>query len=143
MKKKRIIIPVIVPILILLFILGTWYFAPKKYLNGVASTDVGSIEVFNGSSGNRFTVTDRNQIMNIVENIHGVDMKKEKFSTGYDGFVYSLTFKDVNGKTIDKFIINSKYIIRDDPFFYRSSRTLCFEYLQELEELFIPKNPTA
>ncbi len=144
MKKKRIIIPIIVPVLILVFILGTWYFTPKKFLNGVASTDVSSIEIFNGSTGNRFTVTDRNQIMNIVENIHGVDMKKEKISSGYDGFVYSLTFKDAGGKTIESFMINSKYIIRDDPFFYRSSRTLCFEYLKELEEeLFRPNEPTA
>ncbi len=144
MKKKRIIIPIIVPVLVLAFILGTWYFTPKKFLSGVASTDVDSISVFNGSTGNSFNVTSREQIMYIVENIHGVEMKKEKFSSGYDGFVFSLTFKDASGKTIESFIINSKYIIRDDPFFYRSSRTLCFEYLKALEEeLFRPNEPTA
>ena len=130
MKKKRIMIPV----LILLFILGTWYYTPKRFLSGVSSTDVGSIEVFNGSTGNSFTVTKPSQIANIVENIRSVDMKKEKLSSGYDGFVYNLTFKNTDGKTIDSLIINSEYIIRDDPFFYCSSRALCFDYLQELEE---------
>ena len=140
MKKKRIIIPIILPFLILLTVLATWYFTPKKYLSGVASSDVSSISVFNGSTGNSFTVTDREQIMYIVENIHGVDMNREKISSGYDGFGFSLTFKDAEGGTIDSFMINSKYIIRDDPFFYRSSHILCFDYLKALEDTMIQTN---
>ena len=133
-KRRSIPKPVTAGIVIFLLLILAWHFTPKKYLIGIASTDVVSIEVSVGSTGNSFTVTDRGQIMTIVENIHGVEMKKEKLSFGYDGFAYKVTFKDLSGKTVDSFMINSKYIVRDDPFFYRSSRELCFEYLQSLEK---------
>ena len=42
--------------------------------------------------------------------------------------------KDKDGNVIDNFIINSKNIIRDDPFFYECKNgELCFSFLQELE----------
>ena len=142
-KRRSIPKPVTAGIVIFLLLILAWHFTPKKYLVGIASTDVVSIEVSVGSTGNSFTVTDRTQIMTIVENVHGVEMKKEKFSLGHDSFAYSLTFTDAKGKTLDTFMINSKYIVRDDPFFYRSSRALCFEYLQSLEkELLRPGAPT-
>ena len=137
-KRRSLPKPVTAAIIIFLLLILAWHLTPKKYLIGVASTDVVSISVFNGNTGNGFTVTDRTQIMTIVENVHGVDMKKEKLSIGYDGFAYKITFKDAKDKTIDSFMINSKYIVRDDPFFYRSSRVLCYEYLQELETLYCP-----
>ena len=137
-KRRSLPKPVTAAIIIFLLLILAWHLTPKKYLIGVASTDVVSISVFNGNTGNGFTVTDRTQIMTIVENVHGIEMKKEKFSFGHDSFAYSVTFTDASGKTLDTFMINSKYIVRDDPFFYRSSRALCFDYIRELEALYCP-----
>ena len=137
-KRRSIPKPVTAAIVIFLLLILAWHFTPKKYLVDVASTDVASITIVCGNTDNTFTVTDRSQIMNIVENVHGIEMKKEKFSFGHDSFAYSITFTNASGKTLDTFMINSKYIVRDDPFFYRSSRALCFDYIRELEALYCP-----
>ena len=77
---------------------------------------------------------DPEEIKYIVENIQGIEMKRDNISSNYDGFSFSLSFKDTDGKTIDSFIVNSADTIRDDPFFYRCEGGLCFEYLKSLEE---------
>ncbi len=100
--------------------------------------EIASISVFNGSTGRRMTLEDAGEISFIINNIQTVKMKRGKISSNYDGYSFSLTFKDANGNAIDSFIINSKTVIHDDPFFYESENgELCLAFLQELENKYV------
>ena len=134
MKKKYVLYGIAMLLVICIIVAGFWYFSPKVFLKGIDSGEVASISVFNGSTGQRMTLENPEDIDSIVNNIQSAKMKRGKISSNYDGFVFSLTFKDKEGNVIDKFIINSKNVIRDDPFFYESENSeLCFSFLQELE----------
>ena len=139
--KKKFVLYGITSILMLVFVITClWHSSPKVFLKGINSADVVSISVFNGSTGKQMTLESREEIDAIVNNIQTVKMKRGKISSNYDGYSFSLTFKDAYGNTIDSFIINSKTVIRDDPFFYESENgELCFAFLQELENKYVFK----
>ena len=120
--------------LVLVVIAAIWYFLPAAFLRGVAPSDITSISVFDGSTGEGFEISDPDEIRYIVENIQSAEMKKDTISIGYSGFCFRISFYDKTGKIMDSFTINSADTIRKDPFFYRCDGTLCFDYLKELEE---------
>ncbi len=124
-------------LLVMVVIIGyIWWSLPIHFLDNVNANDVLSIEVFNGNSGENFTIENINDISHIVSNIQSLTMKREKISVGYMGTLYSLTFYDFNGKIIDQFIVNGYSTIRKDPFFYKNTTSkLCVDYLNDLEEL--------
>jgi hypothetical protein len=118
-------------------ILAAWYFQPKTFLQETEPSNVSSITVFDGNTGNDFVIEDESEIQYIVENIQSIAMKKENVSLGYMGYGFRMNFNDNRGKEIDSFIINGTDTIRDDPFFYRCNGDLCFEYLKELEDKYV------
>ena len=143
MKKKYILYGLAAVVVIAVIIVCIWYFSPQTFLQNVDASDVSSISVFNGSTGKSFTIENTDDIKYIVENIQSIEMKRDNISSNYDGFSFSLTFKDADGKTLDSFIVNSDDTIRDDPFFYRCEGGLCFEYLKSLEEYYKPNEEKA
>ena len=143
MKKKYILCGVAAILVISVSIIFIWYFSPKTFLKNVNASDVYAISVFNGSTGKSYTIENSDEIKYIVENIQGIEMKRNNISSNYDGFGFSLTFKDADGNTIDGFIVNSAETIRDDPFFYRCEGGVCFEYLKSLEEYYKPNEEKA
>lgn len=143
MKKKYILYGIAAVVVIAVIIVCIWYFSPKTFLKNVDASDVSAISVFNGSTGKSFTIENTDEIKYIVENIQSIEMKRDNISSNYDGFSFSLTFKDADGKTLDSFIVNSDDTIRDDPFFYRCDGGLCFEYLKSLEEYYKPNEEKA
>ena len=136
MKKKKITI-FIAMIIIVAIVIGVWYSIPKRFLGTVKASEVISISVFDGNTGKGFTIDDSDEIKQIIENIQSTEMKRDNFSINYSGYSFLMKFMDENGKVIDSFIINSSNTIRDDPFFYRSDKDLCFDYLKELEDSFV------
>ena len=143
MKKKYILYGIAAVVVIAVIIVCIWYFSPKTFLKNVDASDVSAISVFNGSTGKSFTIENTDEIKYIVENIQSIEMKRDNISSNYDGFSFSLTFKDADGKTLDSFIVNSDDTIRDNPFFYRCDGGLCFEYLKSLEEYYNPNEDKA
>ena len=144
--RKRCIVGIVIAVFLAVLIVSlsiftAWYFTPKNFLKGVLPEEVDRIEVFNGSTGRRFFVDRDSDISAIVENIQRIEMKRGKISSNYDGFAFSLKFLDKEGKTIESFIINSLNLIRDDPFFYKTSEgVLCYEYLSELENQYFEED---
>lgn len=116
---------------------GMWYFTPKRFLETVTASEVVSISVFDGNTGNGFVIDDSDEIKQIVENIQTIEAKRDNISIGYIGYGFSMKFMSENGKIIDSFIVNSVNTIRDDPFFYRCYGDLCFDYLKELEDSYV------
>ena len=137
MKTKKIFMLIIAMVIVIITISAIWYFSPRTFLNGVDPSNVKYISVFDGNTGERFIINDSVEIKYIVENIQGIEMERYKVSVGYSGFYFRMNFNDSNGKEIDSFVINDAHTIRDDPFFYRSNDGLCFDYLKELENMYV------
>ena len=137
MKRKQIILISLAGLIIVAaIILGVWYSTPKTFLNGLDTSEVLSISVFDGNTGKEFTIEDSEEIEQIIDNIQGIEMKRDNISVGYSGYRFRMRFMDKNEGVIDSFIINSPDSIRDDPFFYRCDGSLCFDYLKELEDIY-------
>lgn len=132
--KQRIFLLIIVIAIAAIAGSVAWYFSPKIFLKGVEASDVESISVFDGNTGKGFVIDDLAEVENIVRNIQDIAMKRDNISVGYSGYRFRISFNNSNGKEIDSFVINSADTIRDDPFFYRCSGDLCFDYLVELED---------
>ena len=130
-KKFRLIIAIT---FVLAAALAIWYFNTTTFLRKVNPSDIKSIFVFDGNTGESFDFSDTDEIRYVVENIQSTKMKKDTLSMGYTGYSFRISFFDKNGKEIENFIINSSNTIRKDPFFYRCDGNLCFDYLKELEE---------
>ena len=133
MKQKKIRF-IIATVFVLIVALAIWYFIPTTFLNKVNPSDIKSISVFDGNTGERFDFSNADEIHYVVENIQNTKMKKDTLSIGYTGFRFRISFFDRNGKEIESFIINTSNTIRKDPFFYRCDGNLCFDYLKELAE---------
>ena len=132
MKKFLIVLTCIAVIFIGGF---AWWRMPVRFLKNIESENISRIEVFNGSTGIRFTVTDQKDIKYIVENISQKTMRKSGISLSFTGTRYNMKFISPDEEVIDSFIINSKNTIRKDPFFYfDETESLCSEYLRELEK---------
>lgn len=145
MRKRYIsgivLIIVLAVAIVALSVLGAWYFTPKVFLRGVEPDEVDRIEVFDGGTGKRFFVDRDSDICAIVESIQGIEMKRGKISSNYDGFAFSLKFLDKEGNVIDSFIINSLSTIRDDPFFYHTGEgVLPYEHLAEQEKQYFAED---
>ena len=81
--RKRYVFGIVLTVLlavllIILSVLGSWYFTPKRFLKGVESHDVDRIEIFDGGTGRRFFVDRDSDIRAIVESIQNIEMKRGK-----------------------------------------------------------------
>ena len=132
MKKK---ISIVVSVLLILMIMATvYYFTPKTFGKGVDPMSVDHINVFDGNTGEGFTIDNAEDIKYIVENIQSKPMRRGGVSLGRMGYKFSVVFVDENNKAIVPiFFINSDNTIRKDPFFYHCDGGLCVDYLNNLE----------
>ena len=133
MKNKKFLL-IIAITFVFVAALAIWYFMPTAFLSKVNPSDIKSISVFDGNTGESFDFSDTDEIRYVVENIQSTIMKKDTLSMGYTGYSFRISFFDENEKEMESFIINSSNTIRKDPFFYRCDGDLCFDYLKELEE---------
>jgi hypothetical protein len=131
--KKKVAIGFFV-LLVLIIVALVYYITPKTFGKGVNPTDVDHINVFDGNTGEGFTIENADDIKYIVENIQSKSMRRDGVSLGYVGWKFSIVFVDKNDKAITPiFFLNSDTTIRKDPFFYRCDGGLCIDYLEELE----------
>ncbi len=135
-RKTTVLLLIAAFIIVAAMIFAVWYFIPKTFLNRLDASEVTSISVFDGNTGKEFIIEDVGEIKQIIGSIQKVRMKRDNISAGYSGYGFRMRFMGKNEKEIDSFIINSPDTIRDDPFFYRCDGSLCFDYLNELEEIY-------
>ena len=137
MRKKIVLCSVIGVFVLIVLAFGIWYNTPKTFLDGIPADAVGSIEVFDGSTGKHFVIENADEIKTVVENLQANATARGKMSVQYDGFGFSLKFLDTDGSLIDSFALNSRETVRDDPFFYHAkSEGLCYDYLGQLEQTY-------
>lgn len=134
MKKK---ISILVSIIVILMVIAAvYYFTPKTFGKGV-----NHINVFDGNTGEGFTIDNPENIKHIVENIQSKPMRRGGISLGHMGYKFSVVLIDENDKAIVPiFFINSENTIRKDPFFYYCDGGLCVDYLEKLENQIVNVN---
>lgn len=140
MKKRTKVIGIIGCILLLYALLLVWWFMPTHFLRGVESQQVAAIEVFNGNNGNKFEITDSEDITYIIDHIQQQPFHKTQLSLFYIGTLYQMRFMGADGNEIDHFFVNSYRLIRRDPFFYECDESMgVIEYMENLEKTQFPK----
>ena len=137
MKHKKILIAAGAVVLAVLLAGYVWWHLPTGFLQNVEPADVAQIEVFNGSTGQRFVIEEDADIEYIVRKIADVKMRKREYSR-VDGFTYSLSFTAADGRILERFILNSADSIRDGNIAYEialetEEDPLCFYYIRDLE----------
>lgn len=115
-----------------------WLTSPRIFLKGIDPLDVAEIQIFDGNTGESFSITDAESITHIVETVQCVKLKRTGLSIGRMGYRFRLAFLDKNGKRLSRFILNSATVIRQDPFFYETSGKaeddpLCYTYIEQIE----------
>ena len=134
MNKRKKLITVLMVIAAVLLICVGLYMMPTSFGKGVDPKRVHHINVFDGQTGEDFTVDDPAQIRHIVENIQSIPMHRDGISMGRMGYGFQISYIDENGRdVVPLFFMNSDNTIRKDPFFYRCDGSLGFDYLKELE----------
>ena len=137
MKHKKLWIVIAAVLLAVLLAGYIWWYMPTRFLKNADPAEVAQIKVFNGTTGQSFTIGEREDIEYIVSKISDVKMRKVEYSH-VDGFVYSISFYGADGERIDGFVLNGE-TIRDGAIKYEIAYEtyedpLCFEYIKALEE---------
>lgn len=132
MNKKRI---TAIAIITAVLLIGVFlYMMPKSFGKGIDPKQVHHINVFDGQTGEGFTIDDPAQIRHIVQNIQSIPMHRDGISMGRMGYGFKISYIDENDRdVVPLFYMNSDDTIRKDPFFYRCEGGLGFDYLKELE----------
>ena len=116
MKKRYIVSGIVVLLIVFGFV---WWNSKTVFLKSLSSDNISVITVRNGRTGNRFEVSNEDDISYIVENIQCHSFHKSGISLFRMGTWLTLSFTNEHGKIVSEFIINGNDIIRHDPFFYQ------------------------
>lgn len=110
-----------------------WWKLPVRFLARVEPEEVAYIAVFDGMTGQGFTIEDPEQIAHVVGNFQNNAVRKDSIDYRM-GFQLRLTFVNKKDKEIESFILNGPRTIRKGLIFYEcDDANLCSEYLFELE----------
>lgn len=136
MKKKWAAAGCILLVIVLVAVF--WLASPRVFLKGINPMNVAEIQVFDGNTGESFSITDTESVKHIVETVQRVKMKRKGLSIGRMGYRFRLAFLDKDGIWLSRFILNSATVIREDPFFYEIMESegedlLCYGYIERIE----------
>ncbi len=141
--KKKTLAPM-AAILLVIILACAYYLTPKTFGKNVDPSDVDHIQVFDGNTGQGFTIDDPEDIQYIVENIQSRPMKRAGISLGRLGYRFKISYMDEKEKTVvPAFILNGDSAIRKDPFFYTCDGGLCFDDLKNLESKYSADLPDS
>lgn len=134
MKKEKIISAIII---ILLGVLIVLWFLPVKFFIGVKPKNVATIKVFNGTNGNSYEITEREEVEYIVRNIKSVNYRKTPHFGGGQGFLLSITLLDEKGEQLGYIRTGGndyvKGLLGYVPY-TKFSKRICTEYILNIED---------
>jgi hypothetical protein len=93
--------------------------------------DVARIEIFDGSTGNRYTITDEEAVLYVARDIQSKTYTRGENVKGHSGFVYSTTFYDKSDTMLWCATINSADTLVDYHYVYKPDSPLDFTYIQK------------
>ena len=131
MNGKKILKWCWFPILVLAA--AAWLFYPVRFLKNIPPEQVARIAVFDGNTGEALDITDRADILYIVENLSGTPVRRTGISLLQMGYRFRMTFYNAAGEVLEQLTLNSNETIRRDPFFFTSEAGgLCYDYIWNL-----------
>ena len=110
-------------LLLFLVVLGLLLLLGKNNLNKINSSEVREIEITNPVSN--YTITNHEDIQNLMEILHKTKFKRDYFHKYTDGFAYMIEIRLDSGKTTHISIRSDSATINQH--FYQSSASLCDE----------------
>lgn len=125
---KRMIAALMAALMLLLCGCGT--VLPENGTLSLNANIVDHIEISNGLTGNRFTVSNRDSITQIVQHINSYTLEDPQET--WNGNHYSLKFVDNDEKQILYFAINDNKVIADDAGYMVNAKDLV-QYVEGLE----------
>lgn len=93
--------------------------------------DVVRIEIFDGSTGKRYTITDEEAVLYVAWDIQSKTYTRGENVKGHSGFVYSTTFYDKSDTVLWCATINSADTLVDYHYTYHPDSPLDFAYIQK------------
>ena len=102
MKNRKIYILFFVTLSLILIIVAYWVF-PTSF-NKIRPEDVHEIVLRSGTTGARVTITDSDDINNIVGIISSCDLKKDRLCIGRIGYVIRADISLNSGRTVGFYI---------------------------------------
>lgn len=144
-KKLKISLIMIVSVFIICCL--AWWFLPVHFLRGIVPEEIAAIEVLNWNNGDKFMLTDPEDISYIVSGIKRITFRKEFIASDFDDYYcwYYLTFMDEHGEEVDSLRIQNARYVREDitrkqELFYRCGGELgeVADYLESLEAAWFP-----
>lgn len=133
-QRKRIKTLVWILCAIFVVIIGgfVWWNAPSPITN-ISPPNVSKIVIFDGHTGKALTIKNKVEIKHLVDNLNSVHVNKNQISIGYMGYGFRTRIYGTKGGVYKSFIIESRNIIRKDPFFYKArSNSIDYNYVQSL-----------
>lgn len=92
------------------------------------------IEIFDGTKGRRYIITDVTDVAHITTDVASKTYKRDKNVKGHAGFVYSTSFYDMDGNIVWSGTINASETLVDYHYVYHPNAPLDFSYIQQLVE---------
>lgn len=132
-KKRIILICVAIAIIVILLLTRC---SRRVFNNNDFKSDIVSIEIKSGSTGERITVTDEDKVDKIISNFANLKMRFKSIFNNYVGWSYNLKFRDSNGNTIyDVTVIADTYLnYKDIRYTVTGDELVDMDYLDGLFE---------
>ncbi len=118
--QNKLILIVSIVLIVFCVILLIIYFTcipPKTICVEINVTDVERVLISSGLDGKQYVFTE-NKADELVKAFSGTTLHRDKSSTNYDGFAYSVAFYDNHDKCIFSCIINSNTSLVVSDYFY-------------------------
>ena len=141
-KYVKVLILILVFIVVMVAIFFLPFLTKKTFLNNISSDEIEKIEIFDGNTGNGFTITDIAEIDDIVASFQNAETHRTSFSLGKMGYKFKMTFIGEGNQEKYELYLNSSDTIRKDPYFYETDGYLCFDRIQDLENEYIKNKDT-
>lgn len=130
-KNKKCIIGIALLILVTIGLISFAYI-PRRIIK-IEPNEVSAIKIFNGSNGEEITLTNKEKVSHIINNLNKIKFQKSGFSFFYMGYCFDVTIFDNNQKEYKEFIINSNDTLRGKMFFYiDNTKSIDFDYIDNL-----------
>lgn len=130
MGKKSFILGIVTILIVIVFI-SIHFVIPKKIIQ--VDGDIDKITIFKGNTGELITITDENEINNVIDVFSEVEFLEKGFTLWSLGYGLDIVYYDDSGKKLKRFIVNSEDTIKYRGFFYQPQNgVINYEYLSNL-----------
>lgn len=117
--RKKILIAICAVVVITIAAFGATYI-PHKII-AIKPSEVASILIQSGNTGKRVSISDKDSIQHIIENLNGITFSKNKMSFFMVGWSLSIQINKQDGKPYKELVIDGTSQVRYAGFFYKDS----------------------